>query len=57
MDASEIVRQTLDPCEGASSVGDRDKIIMMVYIYVNSVKERKRQTVDYFLLHSFSSSE
>lgn len=57
MDASEIVCQTLDPCEGASSVGDRDKIIMMVYIREQREGEKKRETVDCFLLHGFSSSE
>lgn len=57
MDASEIVCQTLDPCEGASSVGDRDKIIMMVYIREQRELEKKRETVDCFLLHGFSSSE
>lgn len=42
MDASEIVRQTLDPCEGASSVGDRDKIIMLVYIREQLEREEER---------------
>lgn len=39
---SEIVRQTIDTCEGVRNAGDPDVIIMIVYVRVQDVKQREK---------------